>query len=79
MYQTPFAERVRNETGLPTIAVGAILGHDHANTILAAERADIIAFARPHLADPNLTLQAAIHYGHKDTPWPNQYLAVKPR
>lgn len=79
MYQTPFAEQVRNETGLPTIAVGAILGHDHANTILAAERADIIAFARPHLADPNLTLQAAIHYGHKDTPWPNQYLAVKPR
>ncbi len=78
MYQTPFAERVRNETGLATIAVGAVLGHDHANTILAAERADLVAFARPHLADPHLTLQAAIHYGHEDLPWPNQYLAVKP-
>jgi anthraniloyl-CoA monooxygenase len=78
MYQTPFAERVRNETGLATIAVGAVLGHDHANTILAAERADLVAFARPHLADPHLTMQAAIHYGHEDLPWPNQYLAIKP-
>ena len=79
MYQTPFAERVRSETGLVTMAVGAIQGPDHANTILAAERADLIAMARPHLLDPHLAMQAAVRYGHTDLAWPPQYLAVKPR
>ncbi|MCG8458608.1 MAG: hypothetical protein MI919_20200, partial [Holophagales bacterium] len=79
MYQVPFAEQIRYETGLPVMAVGAILGADHANTVLAAGRADLIAMARPHLADPYLTLHAAERYGHWDQPWPGQYLLGAPR
>ena len=63
MYQVPFAEKIRFEVGIPVMAVGAILGADHANTILAAGRADLCAMARPHLRDPYLTLHAAQQYG----------------
>jgi anthraniloyl-CoA monooxygenase len=79
MYQVPFAERIRHEVGMPVMAVGAILGADHANTVLAAGRADLCALARPHLADPYLTLHAARDYGFVDQPWPPQYLAAKPK
>ena len=79
MYQVPFAEKIRWETGLPVMAVGAIEGSDHANTVLAAGRADLIAMARPHLADPYLTLHAAEKYEYWKQPWPDQYLAAKPR
>ncbi|MCK6479716.1 MAG: bifunctional salicylyl-CoA 5-hydroxylase/oxidoreductase [Planctomycetaceae bacterium] len=79
MYQVPFADRIRHEAGIPVIAVGAIQGVDHANTILAAGRADLVAMARPHLADPHLALHAAAETGFQDMPWPNQYLAAKPR
>ncbi len=79
MYQVPFAERIRHEAKIPTMAVGAIEGADHASTIVAAGRADLCALARPHLADPYLTLRAASRYGITDHPWPRQYLAVKPR
>ena len=51
MYQTPFADRIRNEVGIRTIAVGAISEADHANSIIAAGRADLCAVGRPHLAD----------------------------
>src|SRR5205814_7640792 len=78
MYQVPFAERIRYEAGIPVMAVGAIQGADHVNTILAAGRADLCAMARPHLIDPYLTLRAAVAYGYGELPWPNQYLAVKP-
>jgi anthraniloyl-CoA monooxygenase len=78
MYQLPFAEKIRFETGLPVLAVGGIQGWDHANTILAAGRADLCAIARAHLADPYLTLHAAAAYG-VGVPWPNQYLAARPR
>ncbi len=78
MYQVPFAEKVRYEAGMPVMAVGAILDADHANTVLAAGRADLAVLARPHLADPYLTLHAAARYG-VDVVWPPQYLAVKPR
>ena len=74
MYQVPFAERIRYEVGIPVMAVGAILGPDHCNTILAAQRADLCCLARPHLADPYLTLHAAEKYGHGDQVWPGQYL-----
>src|SRR5678815_4431524 len=47
MYQTPFADRIRNEAGIPTIAVGAISEADHVNSIIAAGRADLCAVARP--------------------------------
>ena len=79
MYQVPFAEQIRYETDLPVIAVGAILGADHANTVLAAGRADLVAMARPHLGDPYLTLHAAEQYGLWDHPWPGQYVRGRPR
>ena len=79
MYQTPFADRIRREVGIATMAVGAILGWDHVNTILVAGRADLCAMARPHLFDPYLTLHAAAEQGHHDVHWPNQYLSAKPR
>ncbi|MEZ5331805.1 MAG: hypothetical protein R2991_07075 [Thermoanaerobaculia bacterium] len=79
MYQVPFAERIRHEAGVPVMAVGAILGIDHANTILAAGRADLTAMARPHLRDPYLTLDGAEHYELWDHPWPGQYRPAKPR
>lgn len=79
MYQVPFAEQIKFETGLPVMAVGAIQGWDHANTILAAGRADLCALARPHLIDPHITQRAAAAYNHPDLPWPNPYLATKPR
>ena len=77
MYQVPFAEKIRYETGLPVMAVGAILGEDHANTVLAAGRADLTMMARPHLRDPYLTLHAAEKYGFVEQPWPGQYVAGK--
>ena len=79
MYQVPFADRIRHETGLPVMAVGAVQGHDHVNTIVAAGRADLCALARPHLLKPQLTMEAAVAYDHAELDWPNQYLAVKPR
>ena len=79
MYQVPFADKIRHETGAKVMAVGAILGADHANTILAAGRADLCAMARPHLVDPHLTLQAAVQYGEPSVAWPKQYGPAKPR
>jgi len=77
MYQTPFADRIRNEVGIATMAVGAIFEPDHVNSIIAAGRADLCALARPHLADPYWTLHAAAQLGYKEMPWPNQYLTGK--
>jgi anthraniloyl-CoA monooxygenase len=77
MYQTPFADRIRNETGIATMAVGAIFEPDHVNSILMAGRADLCALARPHLADPYWTLHAAAQLGYADQPWPEQYLSGK--
>ena len=79
MYQVPFAEQIRYEAEVPVMAVGAILGPDHANTVLAAGRADLTAMARPHLRDAYLTLHAAEHYGYDEHYWPGQYLAGKPK
>jgi anthraniloyl-CoA monooxygenase len=79
MYQVPFAEKIRFETGLRVAAVGALLGADHANTVLAAGRADLAVMARPHLRDPYLTLHAAEHYGLWSHPWPDQYLPAQPQ
>ncbi|MES2415602.1 MAG: bifunctional salicylyl-CoA 5-hydroxylase/oxidoreductase [Pseudomonadota bacterium] len=77
MFQTPFADRVRNEVGIPTIAVGAISEADHANSIIAAGRADLCAVARPHLANPAWTLMEAAKIGYLDLAWPKQYYAAK--
>jgi len=77
MYQVPFSDRIRNEVGIPTIAVGNIFEGDHVNTIIAAGRADLCAVARPHLADPSWTLHEAAKQGYTDIWWPDQYLAAK--
>lgn len=75
MYQTPFADRIRNELSIPTMAVGNIYSPDHVNSILIAGRADLVCLARPHLADPYWTLHAAAVLGDTETPWPAPYLA----
>ncbi len=77
MFQTPFADRIRNEVGIATIAVGAISEADHVNSIIAAGRADLCAVARPHLANPAWTLTEAARIGWLDVTWPKQYLSGK--
>ena len=77
MFQTPFSDQVRNEAKIATIAVGAISEADHANTIIAAGRADLCAVARPHLANPSWTLNEAAKIGYLDTRWPKQYVSAK--
>jgi anthraniloyl-CoA monooxygenase len=79
MYQTPFADRIRQEAGIATIAVGAISEADHVNSILAAGRADLCAVARPHLANPAWTLTEAARIGFKDLAWPAPYVSGKPQ
>ena len=73
MYQTPFADRIRNEAGIRTIAVGAISEADHANSIVGAGRADLCAIARPHLADPAWTLHEAARLQSRAVDWPLPY------
>ncbi|MFJ2867845.1 FAD-dependent monooxygenase [Kitasatospora sp. NPDC087314] len=76
-YQTPFAELIRAATGLPTIAVGAISGHDDANSVLLAERADLVAVGRAQLYDPLWTLHAAAEQGYTGpgARWPGPWSA----
>ncbi len=73
MFQTPFSDRIRNDTGLKTMAVGNIYEPDHVNSILIAGRADLVCLARPHLANPYWTLHAAAALGDKQTAWPDPY------
>ena len=75
MYQTPFADQIRNEVGIGTIAVGNIFAADHVNSIIAAGRADLCAIARAHLSDPAWTLRAAAEQGFHECDWPRQYLS----
>ena len=77
MFQTPFADRIRNEAGIATMAVGAISEADHVNSIVSAGRADLCAVARPHLANPAWTLTEAAKIGYLAQPWPRQYLSGK--
>ena len=79
MYQTPFADRIRNEAGIATIAVGAISEADHVNSIISAGRADLCAVGRPHLANPAWTLTEAAKIGYTGIAWPKQYLSGKPQ
>ena len=77
MFQTPFSDYVRNETGAATMAVGNITTADQVNTIVASGRADLVALARPHLTNPYFTLQSAALYDHQPTHWPKQYESAK--
>jgi anthraniloyl-CoA monooxygenase len=79
MYQTPFSDRIRNEVGIATIAVGAISEADHVNSIIAAGRADLCAVARPHLANPAWTLTEAARIGYPLVQWPAPYRPAKPQ
>jgi anthraniloyl-CoA monooxygenase len=78
-FQVQFADRVRNEAGIPTIAVGALRSGDEVSTVVASGRADLVAIAREHLVDPYLTLHAAVQAGYADQPWPEQYQLAKPK
>jgi anthraniloyl-CoA monooxygenase len=76
MYQTPFSDRIRNEAHVPTMAVGNIYEADHANSILMAGRADLVAVGRPHLANPYWTLHEAAKIGDRAaTDWAKPYEA----
>ncbi|HUB44135.1 MAG TPA: bifunctional salicylyl-CoA 5-hydroxylase/oxidoreductase [Acetobacteraceae bacterium] len=75
MFQTPFADRIRNEIGIATMAVGNITEPDHLNAIIASGRADLCALARPHLTDPHFALRSAAALGYREQLWPKQYLA----
>jgi anthraniloyl-CoA monooxygenase len=82
MWQTPFAESIRNRVGVATMAVGAISEADHVNSIIAAGRADLCAVARPHLANPAWTLTEAARIGYagpQGLDWPQQYRTGKPQ
>ena len=73
MYQTPFADLIRNELDMPVMAVGNIFEVDHVNSIIASGRADLCALARPHLVDPAWTLRAAAELGTDAVDVPPQY------
>ncbi|OIQ31283.1 MAG: oxidoreductase [Alphaproteobacteria bacterium MedPE-SWcel] len=76
MFQTPFSDQIRNEAGICTMAVGNIYEADHANSILMAGRADLVAVGRPHLADPYWTLREAGKIGDREArDWPEPYEA----
>jgi len=73
MFQTPFSDRIRNDGGIRTMAVGNIYEADHVNSILMAGRADLVCLARPHLADPYWTLRQGAAIGDRHAAWPLPY------
>jgi anthraniloyl-CoA monooxygenase len=75
MFQTPFSDRIRNETGINTMAVGNIYEADHVNSILMAGRADLVCLARPHLSNPYWTLHAGTSIGDRSEKWLKPYEA----
>ena len=75
MAQTPFSDRIRTEAGIQTMAVGNIYEADHANSILMAGRADLVAVGRPHLADPYWALHEGAKIGDRHASWPRPYEA----
>ena len=76
-YQTPYADRIRNELGIATIAVGVISSADDVNSLVLAGRADLCALARAHLYDPQWTLHAAADQGYfgPGAEWPDPFKA----
>jgi anthraniloyl-CoA monooxygenase len=76
-YQTPFADAIRNQADIATIAVGVISSYDDVNSIILAGRADLCALGRAHLYNPNWTLHAAADQGYSGpgARWPVQWQA----
>ena len=80
-YQTPYADRIRNEIGckygVAVIAVGAISSYDDVNSLILAGRADLCALGRTHLYDPQWTLHAAAEQGYAGpgADWPLPFAA----
>lgn len=77
-YQVPFAERIKRETSLPTIAVGLITEAEQAEEILASGKADMVALARGILYDPRWPWHAAAKLGAQ-LDAPPQYWRAVPR
>jgi len=77
MFQSPYSDWIRNEVGIATMTVGAVTTPDQVNTLIASGKADLVALARPHLANPYFTLQASAWYQHAGQFWPPQYLTGK--
>jgi len=75
LFQTPFADRIRHQVGMATMAVGNISSYMDVNTIVAAGRADLCVLARAHLFDPYWTRHAAWMLGYP-LPWPDPYKSV---
>ena len=73
MFQTPFSDKIKNEAGIKTMAVGNIYEPDHVNSILMAGRADLVCIARPHLSNPYWTLHAGTNIGDRNETWPKPY------
>ena len=76
LFQTPFADRIRHEVGMATMAVGNISSYMDVNTIIAAGRADLCVLARAHLFDPYWTRHAAWMLGYP-LPWPAPYKSIE--
>jgi len=76
LFQTPFADRIRHEVGIATMALGNISSYMDVNTIIAAGRADLCVLARAHLFDPYWTRHAAWMLGYP-LPWPDPYKSVE--
>ncbi|WP_338883478.1 bifunctional salicylyl-CoA 5-hydroxylase/oxidoreductase [Xenorhabdus sp. TH1] len=77
MYQTPMADRIRNEGNVPVIAVGAITDADQINGIIASGRADLCALSRPFLSNAAWLLHECARYGWTGIDWPKPYLYGK--
>ena len=73
-YQTRFAERVRQEAGIPSSAVGMITQPAQAEHVLRTGQADLVMLGRALLRDPRWPLHAAEVLGDHNVPWPAQYL-----
>jgi 2,4-dienoyl-CoA reductase-like NADH-dependent reductase (Old Yellow Enzyme family) len=74
-FQVPFAERVKRDAGIATIAVGLITTPAQADAVIADGRADLVAIGRQALVEPNWPLQAAFALGEDPdwSRWPSQY------
>jgi anthraniloyl-CoA monooxygenase len=73
LYQALFSDQIRNELGIRTMAVGGIVSHGDANTIVAAGRGDMVAIARGYMEDAYFARHAARDQSYTGLKWPNQY------